>query len=53
MTKSPRRYISQINFGIERALREAAIELPFPQRDLHVRSGSFTAPLPPASPPVS
>jgi small-conductance mechanosensitive channel len=31
---------SEINFGIERAFREAGIEIPFPQRDLHVKSWS-------------
>ncbi len=28
----------EINFGIDRAFREAGVEIPFPQRDLHVRS---------------
>jgi small-conductance mechanosensitive channel len=42
MTQSPRSYISAINFGIERALREAKIEIPFPQRDLNLR-GNFPA----------
>jgi small-conductance mechanosensitive channel len=45
MTQSPRRFISQINFGLERALREAGIEFPFPQRDLHIRSGSLLSPV--------
>lgn len=31
---------SDINFAIDRAFREADIEIPFPQRDLHVRSWS-------------
>lgn len=30
---------SQLYFAIEAALREHKIEIPFPQRDLHVRSG--------------
>jgi len=30
--------LSDLNYAIERKLREAAIEIPFPQRDLHVRS---------------
>ena len=30
--------LSELNFAIERALREAGIQIPFPQRDLHVRS---------------
>jgi len=29
---------SELNFAIERTLREAGIQIPFPQRDLHVRS---------------
>ena len=35
----PRRYRSDLNFAIEKNLREAGIELAFPQRDLHIRSG--------------
>ena len=30
--------LSELNFAIEKALREAGIQIPFPQRDLHVRS---------------
>ena len=30
--------ISDLNFAIDRAFREAGIEIPFPQRDLHLRS---------------
>jgi small-conductance mechanosensitive channel len=39
MSHRPRRYRSDLNFSIERKLREAGIEIPFPQRDLHIRSG--------------
>ena len=39
MSYRPRRYKSEINFSIEKNLREAGIELAFPQRDLHIRSG--------------
>jgi small-conductance mechanosensitive channel len=39
MSNRPRRYRSELNFAIERRLREAGIEIPFPQRDLHIRSG--------------
>ena len=39
MSARPRRYKSDLNFAIERKLREAGIEIPFPQRDLHIRSG--------------
>ena len=40
MTTRPRRFISTLNFAIEKKLRENNIEIPFPQRDLHIRSGS-------------
>lgn len=30
--------VSEINFAIEKAFREHKIEIPFPQRDLHVKS---------------
>lgn len=30
--------LSEMNFAIERRLREAGIQIPFPQRDLHLRS---------------
>ena len=39
MSYRPRRYRSDLNFAIEKNLREAGIELAFPQRDLHIRSG--------------
>jgi len=39
MSYRPRRYRSDLNFAIERQLREAGIEIPNPQRDLHIRSG--------------
>lgn len=35
---------SDLRFAIERAFREAAIEIPFPQRDLHLRSGGPAPP---------
>jgi small-conductance mechanosensitive channel len=35
------RTASDVRFGIARAFREAGIEIPFPQRDLHLRSGSW------------
>jgi len=41
MTTRPRRFHSDLYFGLEKVLRESQIEIPFPQRDLHVRSGSF------------
>jgi small-conductance mechanosensitive channel len=39
MSYRPRRYRSDLNFAIEKKLREAGVELAFPQRDLHIRSG--------------
>jgi small-conductance mechanosensitive channel len=35
----PRSFRSDLNFAIEQKLREAGIEIAFPQRDLHIRSG--------------
>jgi small-conductance mechanosensitive channel len=37
MSYRPRRFRSDLNFAIERKLRKAGIEIPFPQRDVHVR----------------
>lgn len=42
MSQSPRRFRSDINFAIEKALRENGIEIPFPQRVVHLQ------PAPPA-----
>jgi small-conductance mechanosensitive channel len=39
MSARPSRYRSDLNFAIEQKFREAAIEIAFPQRDLHIRSG--------------
>jgi len=41
MAHSPRRFRSELNFAIERKLRENNIQIPFPQRDLHLKSGAF------------
>jgi small-conductance mechanosensitive channel len=41
MTFNPRRLRSDLYFAIEQKLREHKIEIPFPQRDLHLRSGAF------------
>jgi small-conductance mechanosensitive channel len=35
---------SQLNFAIDRAFREHGIQIPFPQRDVHVRSGRLETP---------
>jgi small-conductance mechanosensitive channel len=32
---------SKVNFAIDGAFRKYNIEIPFPQRDLHLRSASF------------
>jgi small-conductance mechanosensitive channel len=32
---------SQLRFAIDRAFRQSGIEIPFPQRDLHLRSGPW------------
>src|SRR5213083_928476 len=39
MSARPSRYRSDINFAIAEKFLEAGIEMPFPQRDLHIRSG--------------
>jgi len=39
MSSRPRRYRSDLNFAIEKHLRAVGIEIPNPQRDLHIRSG--------------
>ncbi|HEY5627544.1 MAG TPA: mechanosensitive ion channel domain-containing protein [Nitrospira sp.] len=32
---------SDLNFAISRAFKDRGIEIPFPQRDIHIRSGGF------------
>src|SRR5947209_11441587 len=39
MSARPSRYRSDLNFAIVEKFREAKIEMPFPQRDLHIRDG--------------
>ncbi|MFL6589659.1 MAG: mechanosensitive ion channel family protein [Chthoniobacterales bacterium] len=39
MSHRPSRFKSDLNFAIEKQLREAGIEIPNPQRDIHIRSG--------------
>ena len=39
MSYRPRRFRSDLNFAIAQKLREAGIEIPSPQRDLHFRDG--------------
>ncbi len=46
--KNPRwraRIQSEINFAIDREFRKHQIEIPFPQRDLHLRSTTTTLPI--------
>jgi small-conductance mechanosensitive channel len=43
MSHRPSRFKSDLNFAIEEKLREAGIQIPFPQRDLHIRSGVLKA----------
>ncbi len=38
MSHRPSRFKSDLNFLIEKRFREVGIEIPFPQRDLHIRS---------------
>ncbi len=39
---------SDLRFAILTALRDAGIEIPFPQRDIHIKSGELPAPATPA-----
>lgn len=39
MSNRPSRYRSDINFAIAEKFREAGIEFPFPQRDVHIKDG--------------
>ncbi len=39
MSARPSRYRSDLNFAIAEKFREAGIEFPFPQRDVHIRDG--------------
>jgi small-conductance mechanosensitive channel len=41
MSYRPRRFKSDLNYLIEKHLRAAGIEIPYPQRDLHIRSGAL------------
>ncbi len=40
----PRVLKSELNYAIARIFKENDIEIPFPQRDLHIRSGTLGAP---------
>jgi small-conductance mechanosensitive channel len=41
MTAKPRRFRSELYYALERKLRQCNIEVPFPQRELHLRNGAF------------
>jgi small-conductance mechanosensitive channel len=41
MSYRPRRFKSDLNFAIEKKFRELGIEIPFPQRDVYIRSGQL------------
>ncbi|MEP6809144.1 MAG: mechanosensitive ion channel domain-containing protein [Chthoniobacterales bacterium] len=41
MSHRPRRYKSDLYFAIAKNFEAAGIEIPFPQRDLHIRSGAL------------
>jgi small-conductance mechanosensitive channel len=41
MATNPKRFRSDLFFALERKFRENKIEVPFPQRDLNLRSGTF------------
>lgn len=49
MSSAPRRFRSELYFAVEKKLREYGIEIPFPQRDLHVRSGNLVLQNPPTA----
>jgi small-conductance mechanosensitive channel len=39
MSYRPRRFRSDLNFAMVQKLREAGVQIPSPQRDLHFRDG--------------
>lgn len=41
MVQNPKRFRSELYFEIEKTLRTHGVEIPFPQRDLHLRSGQL------------
>jgi len=49
MTLRPKQYISDLYFGLEKALREAEIEIPFPQREVRFRGDTPVLALSPLS----
>ena len=47
MTKTPYRFRSDLNFAIDEAFRRHGIQIPFPQRDVHIKSMVHVAHFPP------
>ena len=47
MTKSPYRFRSELNFAIDEVFRRHGIQIPFPQRDVHVKGAVQVAHFPP------
>ncbi|HSB53236.1 MAG TPA: mechanosensitive ion channel domain-containing protein [Gemmatimonadales bacterium] len=50
MVQTPLRFRSDLNFAIDAAFRRHGIQVPFPQRDLHLKSGRVPASLPAPEP---
>ena len=45
MLDRPGAFQSELNFLVHDALKRAGIEIPFPQRDVHIRSAAGLGPL--------
>ena len=50
MVQTPLRFRSDLNFAIDAAFRRHGIQVPFPQRDLHLKSGRVPGSLPTPEP---
>jgi small-conductance mechanosensitive channel len=46
MVQTPLRFRSDLNFSIDAAFRRHGVQIPFPQRDLHFKSGTVPVSLP-------
>jgi small-conductance mechanosensitive channel len=53
MTAKPRRFRSELYYAMEKKLRQCGIEIPFPQRDLHLRGDTFPLQLAASQPTAS